>query len=49
MTKYAPLGGLTEENEIDLNESDKVLYSSIDSMFEVKYPSKDIKIRIKQR
>lgn len=49
MTKYAPLGGLTEENEIDLNESDKVLYSSIDSMFEVKYPSKDIRVRIKQR
>lgn len=42
------LGGDTQENEIDLGESDKVLFSSIDSMFEVKY-SRDIQVRIKQR
>lgn len=48
-TVNATLGGYMEENEIDLNDSDKVLYSSIDTMFEIKYPSKDIKIRIKQR
>lgn len=45
----ATLGGYVEENEIDLNDSDKVLYSSIDTMFEIKYPSKDIRVRIKQR
>ena len=48
-TVNATLGGYMEENEIDLNDSDKVLYSSIDTMFEIKYPSKDIRVRIKQR
>lgn len=43
------LGNPTDDYEIDLLESDKMLYSSIDSMFEIKYPYKDIKIRIKQR
>lgn len=43
------LGGDADENEIDLSESDKVLFSSIDSMFEIKYPNKDIRVRIKQR
>lgn len=48
--QYAPLGGIIDENEIDLNESDKVLYSSIDSMFEIKYPnSRDIKVHVKVR
>lgn len=42
------LGG-GDDYEIDLNSSDKTLFSSIDTMFEIKYPSKDIKIRIKQR
>lgn len=42
------LGGDTDENEIDLTDSDKVLFSSIDSMFEIKYPN-DIRVRIKQR
>lgn len=42
------LGGEGDENEIDLIESDKMLFSSIDSMFEIKYPT-DIKVRIKQR
>lgn len=43
------LGGDTDDNEIDLNESDKTLFSSIDSMFEIKYPNKDIRVKIKQR
>ncbi len=43
------LGGSSDNNEIDLIESDKMLFSSIDTMFEIKYKQKDIKIRIKQR
>ena len=46
---YASLGGYVEANEINLNESDKVLYSAIDTMFEIKYPNRDIKVHIKQR
>lgn len=46
--RYAPLGGEQEANEIDLNESDKVLYSAIDTMFEIKYPT-DVRVRIKIR
>jgi hypothetical protein len=46
---YASLGGESEPNEIDLNASDKVLYSSIDTMFEIKRPENDVKIFIKQR
>lgn len=48
VTREEQLGGTTDDNEIDLNESDKVLYSSIDSMFEIKYP-KDIRVRVKSR
>lgn len=42
-------GGTGLENEIDLEASDKTLYSSIDSMFEIRYPSRDIRVRVKQR
>lgn len=35
--------------EIDLNAIDHVLYNDIDSMFEIKYPNKDIQIRAKVR
>ena len=35
--------------KIDLNAIDHVLYSDIDSQFEVKYPENDIKIRVKLR
>lgn len=46
---YMSLGGYIEPNEINLNESDKVLYSAIDTMFEIKYPNKDIRVHIKQK
>ena len=49
MNRYAPLGGFMQDNEIDLNESDKVLYGSIDSMFEVRYPERDIRVMTKVR
>lgn len=35
--------------EIDLDSIDHVLYNDIDSMFEIKNPSKDIQIRVKLR
>lgn len=35
--------------EIDLNSIDHVLYNDIDSMFEIKNPSSDIKVRVKLR
>jgi hypothetical protein len=47
--KNDQLGGSYNENEIDLSESDKVLYSSIDSMFEIRYPNKDIQVFCKSR
>ena len=47
--RYAPLGGEMLPNEIDLSESDKVLYSSIDTMFEIKYPERDIRCMVKVR
>lgn len=43
------LGELSDEMEVDLQDSDKTLYSSLDTMFEIKYPSKDIKVRIKSK
>lgn len=43
------LGGDGDSNEIDLMESDKMLYSTIDSMFEIKYPNTDIRVKIKTR
>lgn len=49
MTHYNTLGGQTDENEIDLFDSDKTLYGRIDTMFEIKYPEKDIRVRVKQR
>lgn len=49
INKYEPLGGITEDNEINLDESDKVLYSAIDTMFEIKYPNRDVRIFIKSR
>lgn len=35
--------------KIDLNSTDYVLYSDYDSMFEIKYPENDIKIKVKTR
>lgn len=49
MMHYEALGGQMDDNEIDLFDSDKTLYSAIDTMFEIKYPNKDIRVRIKQR
>lgn len=42
-----PLGGQQREHEVDLLDSDKTLYSTTDSMFEVKYPNRDIRVRCK--
>jgi hypothetical protein len=42
------LGG-GDDYEIDLNSSDKTLFSSIDTMFEIKHPSKDIRVMVKTR
>ena len=44
MEMMAPLGGQMFENEVDLMDSDKTLYSTIDSMFEIKYLSKDVRV-----
>ena len=35
--------------QIDLDSIDKVLYGDDDSMFEIKYPEKDIRIFLKKR
>jgi hypothetical protein len=43
------LGYDTSDLEVDLMDSDKTLYSSIDTMFEIKYPSKDITVRVKSK
>lgn len=43
------LGYDASELEVDLLDSDKTLYSSIDTMFEIKYPSRDIRCRAKVR
>lgn len=37
------------DNQIDLKKSDKMLFTEADSMFEVKYKNKDIKVIVKQR
>ena len=34
---------------IDIEATDGILYSDGDSMFEVKYPEKDIRVRIKEK
>lgn len=39
----------TEARQIDLKNSDKVLFTEANSMFEIKYKSKDIKVTVKQR
>lgn len=41
--------GQTEQNEIDLKKSDKMLFTEANSMFEIKYKNKDIKVIVKQR
>ena len=35
--------------EIDIENNDKLLFADMDSMFEIKYPSSDIRVRIKTR
>ena len=37
------------ERRIDLKKSDKVLFTESNSMFEIKYKEKDIKVNVKQR
>lgn len=41
--------GYNEERTVDLEASDWILYNDGNSMLEIKYPSQDIKIRIKER
>lgn len=36
-------------DQLDLDASDGILYSDSDSMFEIKYPNRDIKIKVKTR
>jgi len=47
--RYSSLGGEKDEREIDLDDSDKVLYGSVDSMFEIRYSNKDVRCYVKQR
>ena len=35
--------------EVDLEATDGILYNEGDTMMEIKYPEKDIRIRIKER
>jgi len=44
-----PYLGDGDSDLIDLEATDGILYSDGDSMFEVKYPEKDIRIRIKEK
>jgi hypothetical protein len=41
--------GSSEKKLIDLDATDGILYNDGDTMMELKYPSRDIKIRIKER
>lgn len=38
-----------DERRIDLKKSDKVLFTEANSMFEIKYKDKDIRVNVKQR
>ena len=40
---------MVESKYVDLKESDKVLYTESNSMFEIKYKNKDIRVSVKQR
>lgn len=42
-------GEETESHEVDLYASDYILNSESDEMFEIKYPDKDIRIKVKAR
>lgn len=47
--RRAVLKGRDDETEIDLVSSGKMLYSAVDTMFEVRYPSgRDIRVIVKQ-
>ena len=37
----------TNTSQIDLLASDKILFSDISTMFEIKYPAKDIRVNVK--
>ena len=39
----------SDERQVDLAKSDKMLFTEANSMFEIKYKSKDIKVIVKQR
>ena len=56
LEKYDSCGNIVEDYDdmseskyIDLKESDKVLYTESNSMFEVKYKNRDIRVSVKQR
>lgn len=40
---------ISDKDRIDLSASDGILYTDNDSMLEIKYPEKDIRIRVKSR
>lgn len=40
---------LSNKDRIDLSASDGILYTDNDSMLEIKYPEKDIRVRVKSR
>lgn len=43
------MDGMEVNSYIDLKESDKVLYTESNSMFEIKYKNRDIRVTVKQR
>ena len=46
---FVPKDSTAESEEIDLDAVDRVLYSDYNSMYEIKYPSADINIKVKTR
>ena len=56
LEKYNSCGDVVDEYDdmvenkyVDLKESDKVLYTESNSMFEIKYKNRDIRVSVKQR
>ena len=48
-TENAYLGDGESVELIDIDATDGILYNDSDSMFEIKYPEKDIRVRIKEK
>lgn len=42
-------GGQNYDNRIDLKASDKILFTEANSLIEVKYPNRDIKVNVRER